>query len=159
MGLWMSCGRKRYPRRTKWRPATHKLPTAAQRSPRWRLTNDVPDGYVSPVNPTRNETKRTVTLEIAGARYRMASDADEAHLQRLAASVNARIEALGAKATRTAAPAQLLAVVALSLAEDLEVSERRREELEESTRNVLRQAIARIDSRLAADARVDGATT
>jgi len=101
-----------------------------------------------------SEGKRTVTLEIAGAKYRLTSDADEAHLRRLADHVNARIDALGPKAVRTAAPAQLLAVVALSLAEDLEASERKREALEDSTRDTLREAIARIDARLAADARL-----
>ena len=57
--------------------------------------------------------KRNVQIEIAGARYRMSSDADEAYLQRLADIVNERVEALGPKAARAATPAQLLAVVAL----------------------------------------------
>ena len=96
--------------------------------------------------------KRTVQIEIAGARYRMSSDADEAYLQRLADMVNERIEALGPKAARTATPAQLLAVVALSLAEDLESSERRRAGLEAKTRQIVGAAIQRIDQRLEADA-------
>ena len=96
--------------------------------------------------------KRTVQIEIAGARYRMSSDADEAYLQRLADMVNERIEALGPKAARTATPAQLLAVVALSLAEDLETSERRRAGLEAKTRQIVGAAIQRIDQRLEADA-------
>ncbi len=96
--------------------------------------------------------KRTVQIEIAGARYRMSSDADETYLQRLADIVNERVQALGAKAARTATPAQLLAVVALSLAEDLEASERRRENLEATTRQVVDTAIRRIDRRLQEDA-------
>jgi cell division protein ZapA len=96
--------------------------------------------------------KRTVQIEIAGARYRMSSDADEAYLQRLADIVNERVQALGPKAARTATPAQLLAVVALSLAEDLEASERRRENLEAKTRQVVDTAIRRIDRRLQEDA-------
>ena len=96
--------------------------------------------------------KRTVQIEIAGARYRMSSDADEAYLQRLADIVNERVQALGPKAARTATPAQLLAVVALSLAEDLEASERRRETLEMKTRQVVGAAIRRIDQRLQTDA-------
>lgn len=95
--------------------------------------------------------KRTVTLEIAGARYRMASDADEEHLRRLADLVNERIAALGPKATKSATPAQLLAVVALGLADELVQSEGRRRELEASTREALGRAIARIDKRLEAD--------
>lgn len=100
----------------------------------------------------RPSVKRTVQIEIAGARYRMSSDADEAYLERLANTINERIEALGPKAARTATPAQLLAVVALSLAEDLEVSERQRRSLERKTRQIVGAAIRRIDQRLEADA-------
>ena len=96
--------------------------------------------------------KPTVQIEIAGARYRMSSDADEAYLQRLADIVNERVKALGPKAARAATPAQLLAVVALSLAEDLEVSERHRMSLEDKARRVVGAAIRRIDERLQADA-------
>jgi cell division protein ZapA (FtsZ GTPase activity inhibitor) len=94
--------------------------------------------------------KRTVTLEIAGAKYRMTSDADEGHLQGLADLINERIDALGPKAQRTATPAQLLAVVALGLADDLVSAERRRREMEEATRSAVQAAIARIDERLRA---------
>ena len=94
--------------------------------------------------------KRTVTLEIAGARYRMASDADEDHLRRLADLVNERIAALGPKAARSATPAQLLAVVALGLADELVQSESKRRELEATTRDAALRAIARIDRRLGA---------
>jgi cell division protein ZapA len=99
--------------------------------------------------------KRTVTLEIAGARYRMASDADEDHLRRLAELVNERITALGSKASKSATPAQLLAVIALGLADELVQSEERRRELESSTREALTRAIARIDRRLDADGSSD----
>lgn len=96
--------------------------------------------------------KRTVQIEIAGARYRMSSDADETYLQRLADIVNERVQALGPKAARAATPTQLLAVVALSLAEDLDAADRRVETLEAKTRQVVSTAIRRIDQRLQADA-------
>jgi len=96
--------------------------------------------------------KRHVTLEIAGAKYRMTSDADEGHLRRLAETVNERIAALGTKAARTASPAQLLAVVALSLADDLLTSQDRCKRVEETARRVVGEAIERIDARLEADA-------
>ncbi len=92
--------------------------------------------------------KRTVTLEIAGARYRMTTDADEEHLHRLAGIINERIQALGSKAARSASAAQLLAVVALGLAEDLEVSEKNRHRIEDITRKAVQKAIERIDQRL-----------
>ena len=96
--------------------------------------------------------KRTVHIDIAGARYRMSSDADENYLQRLADIVNERVQALGPKAARSATSAQLLAVVALGLAEDLEASERRHSALEAKTRQVVGAPIRRIDQRLQADA-------
>ncbi|MCB9595882.1 MAG: cell division protein ZapA [Sandaracinaceae bacterium] len=94
--------------------------------------------------------KRNVTLEIAGSKYRMTSDADEEHLHVLARMINDRIEDLGTKAKRTATPAQLLAVVALGLADDLVTAERRRREVEQSARETIARAIARIDERLEA---------
>jgi len=100
--------------------------------------------------------KHTVTLEIAGARYRMTSDAEQEHLLRLAEVVNRRIEDLGAKAARQASPAQLLAVVALSLADDLLSAEDRTHRVEELTRTSVRRAIDRIDQRLEAESRPKG---
>jgi len=82
----------------------------------------------------------------------MSSDADETYLQRLADIVNERVQALGPKAARAATPTQLLAVVALSLAEDLDAAERRVETLEAKTRQIVSTAIRRIDQRLQADA-------
>ncbi len=96
--------------------------------------------------------KRTVQIEIAGARYRMSSDADESYLQRLADIVNERVHALGPKAARAATPAQLLAVVALGLAEELQAADQRRDALEAKTRKLVSAAIRRIDQRLEADA-------
>jgi cell division protein ZapA len=104
--------------------------------------------------------KRTVTLEIAGARYRMSSDADEAHLARLADLVNDRIAALGPKIARTTTPQQLLAVVALGLADELVQSEQRRKDVERATVETVGRAIARIDDelgRLRPDGGADGA--
>ena len=92
--------------------------------------------------------KRTVTLEIAGAKYRMTSDADEGHLQSLAQMINERMDALGPKAQRTATPAQLLAVVALGRADELLNAERRRRDIEHLTRDAVQKAITRIDERL-----------
>ena len=96
--------------------------------------------------------KRTVTLDIAGARYKLSTDADEAHLLSLAAMVNERIDALGTKAARSASPAQLLAVVALGLAEEVKEAEAQRDALENLTRTTITRAIDRIDRRLSEDA-------
>ena len=97
--------------------------------------------------------KRTVTLDLAGAKYRMTSDADEGHLERLALLINDRIAALGPKAVRAATPAQLLAIVALGLADDLVAAEKRARALEDTTRKAVTSALERIDRRLAEDLR------
>jgi cell division protein ZapA len=95
--------------------------------------------------------KKTVTLDIAGASYRMQVDADEEHLRRLADIVNERVQALGPKAMQRATPAQLLVMVALGLADDWQAAEARARSLEETTRRALQSAIARIDRRLSED--------
>ncbi len=96
--------------------------------------------------------KRTVTLDIAGSKYRMTADADDGQLEKLAALVNERVAALGPKAARTASPAQMLAIVALGLADDLLAAEKRARQVEDTTRRAVAKAIERIDRRLAADA-------
>ncbi|MBX3251945.1 MAG: cell division protein ZapA [Myxococcales bacterium] len=98
---------------------------------------------------------RTVVLEIAGSKYRLTTDSDEGHLRELAEQVNARIESLGAKAVRSGTPAQLLAVVALGLAEELEEAKAQHEGLKRRAAEVVADAIGRIDGRLAALARLD----
>lgn len=95
---------------------------------------------------------QTVTLEIAGSRYRLTTDADEATLQELAAIVNDRITALGVKANRTASAAQMLAVVALGLAEEKLEADRQRDAVEKLAREAVGKAIERIDRRLSEDA-------
>lgn len=95
--------------------------------------------------------KKSVTLDIAGASYRMSADADETHLQQLAELVNERVAALGPQASRQASPAQLLAMVALGLADDLLAAQARRDHVETVTRQALARAISRIDKRLEDD--------
>lgn len=94
--------------------------------------------------------KHTVTLEIAGTKFRLVADADQTHLQELAASVNERVAKLGA-AGKSASAAQLLALVALGLADDLKTCERKLREVDQLTRTAISSVIARIDSRLAED--------
>lgn len=95
--------------------------------------------------------KKAITLDIAGASYRMVVDADSKHLERLAELVNTRVAKLGPKAQQKASPAQLLAMAALSLADDLLAAEGRAQSIEETTRRAIVKAIARIDRRLEAD--------
>ncbi|MCS6798550.1 MAG: cell division protein ZapA [Myxococcota bacterium] len=92
--------------------------------------------------------KRTVTVEVAGQRYRLHAEADEAHVERLRTRVQERIDALSVAGARGGTPAQILAAVALSLADDLETCERRRRRIESSSR----AALAALRERLASTA-------
>jgi cell division protein ZapA (FtsZ GTPase activity inhibitor) len=92
--------------------------------------------------------KRTVTLEIAGTKFRLVADADEAHLQDLARAVNERVEKLGGTGKSGASPAHLLALTALGLADDLRTARAQLARLDDMTRSVIGNAITRIDQRI-----------
>ncbi len=87
-------------------------------------------------------------MEIAGCRYRIVTDAEEGYLQQLAERVNERVAALGVSAGKHPGAAQVLAVVALELADELAACETRLRRLQSVTGDVLRRAIERIDQRL-----------
>jgi cell division protein ZapA (FtsZ GTPase activity inhibitor) len=96
--------------------------------------------------------KHTITLEIAGTRFRLVSDADQDHLQELAAMINERVEKMGRSGSRSSASSgQLLALAALDLADELKSSRAKLEEVERLTRTAIANAIARIDRGLASD--------
>lgn len=95
--------------------------------------------------------KRTITVEIAGTKFRLVADADDAHLQELAAMVNERVDKLNASGARGASSAHLLALAALGLADDLRTAQVRLAQIDEMTRTAIVGAIARIDQRIATD--------
>lgn len=94
---------------------------------------------------TLGTVRRTVTLEIAGNPYRMASDAEQSHLDKLTALINERVNALGPKAKTVSNPAHLLAVIALGLADELVLLEERSDAIEQRSRAILTRSIATID--------------
>ena len=84
------------------------------------------------------------------------ADADQAHLQELAKLVNDRVAKLGA-ASKSASAAQLLALVALGLADDLRSCEKKLNDVDHLARTAISSVIARIDNRLAEDSGGHGA--
>ena len=62
--------------------------------------------------------KRSVAVEIAGQRYVIKSDADEAYVHELAHYVDGRIDELR-RATRTVSTPQVAILAALNIADDL----------------------------------------
>jgi cell division protein ZapA (FtsZ GTPase activity inhibitor) len=95
--------------------------------------------------------KHTITLEIAGTKFRLVSDADETHLQSLAAMINERVEKLSRGGSRSAPSSQLLALAALDLADELVSAQGKLKDVERLTRSAVANAIARIDARLSAE--------
>lgn len=112
--------------------------------------------------------KPPVVVEIAGQRLRLAASADPQHLDRLAALVNERVEAIQ-KSTRGAGVPTLLALVCLDLADELHATRQRADaakadaaahraelearvrEVEASARQSLADALQEIDRALVAD--------
>jgi cell division protein ZapA (FtsZ GTPase activity inhibitor) len=97
--------------------------------------------------------KRTIALEIAGTKFRLVSDAEQQHLQELAAMINERVEKLSRAGARSASSGQLLALCALELADELRSAQARQREIEQLTRTAVTHAIARIDRHLSEDGR------
>jgi cell division protein ZapA (FtsZ GTPase activity inhibitor) len=91
--------------------------------------------------------KRTITLDIAGTKFRLISDAEPQHLEQLAAMINERVDRLS-RAARNASSAQVLALAALDLADGLKSAQDKLHEVEQLTRTTIGNAIARIDNRL-----------
>src|SRR5687768_62486 len=96
--------------------------------------------------------KRTIALEIAGTKFRLITDAEQQHLQELAAMINERVEKLHRAGARSASSGQLLALAALDLADELRSAEAKLQEVDRVTRTAISGAIARIDRRLAEEA-------
>jgi cell division protein ZapA (FtsZ GTPase activity inhibitor) len=97
--------------------------------------------------------KHTITLEIAGTKFRLVSDANDDHLLALAAMVNERVDKLGRGGSRSAPSGQLLALCALELADELVTAQNKLREVERLTRSTVSAAIARIDSRLSLESK------
>ena len=93
--------------------------------------------------------KHTITIEIAGTRFRLVADAEGEHLHALAEIVNGRVAELAA-GSRTASSAQLLAMAALGLADDLKTAQDKLRQMDSLTRDAIGKAISRIDARLEA---------
>jgi cell division protein ZapA len=90
--------------------------------------------------------RRTVQLQVAGQSYKVVSTAAEADLQRLAATVDAKIAEVVPKGR--AIPPQAMLLAAIALAHELEEERAKREALERRMRDVLRRVLVRIDDAL-----------
>jgi cell division protein ZapA len=90
--------------------------------------------------------RRTVDLRIGGQSYRVVSSAAEGDLQRLAASVDAKISELLPPGRPI--PPQALVLAAIALAHDLETERSKRQALERRSRDMLRRVLVRVEDAL-----------
>jgi cell division protein ZapA len=90
--------------------------------------------------------RRSVSLRVAGQSYKVVSSASEEELQRLADTVNAKVEELTPEG-RLASP-QAVLLAAIALAHELEEERARRLSVERRTRDMLRRVLGRIDDAL-----------
>lgn len=89
---------------------------------------------------------RPVSLRIAGQSYKVVSSASEAELQRLADTVNAKVEELTPRGKAPASQAVILA--AMALAHELEEERSRRLFVERRAKDMLRRVLGRLDEAL-----------
>lgn len=86
--------------------------------------------------------RRTVQLRVAGQTYKVVSSAETGELNRLAATVDAKVsEVSRGKGVHP----QGVLLAALALAHELEEERNRREAIERRTRDLLRRVLLRID--------------
>ena len=81
--------------------------------------------------------KRSVAVTIAGQRFTLKSDADEAYVQGLATLVDEKMREVQ-RGSKTAAPHAVAVLAALQLADDLERERRGRRELRARVRDKAR---------------------
>lgn len=123
---------------------------------------------VNSVVLVQTPSRASFSLEVGGQRLRLATQGNEHHLERLAATVNGRIEAL-ARSVKGVPQATLLAMVALDLADELSslqrkldeaqrdaaarttAAEARAQRAEQLAREAIAEALAELDRALAAD--------
>jgi cell division protein ZapA len=88
--------------------------------------------------------KRSVGVEIAGQRYAIRTDADEAYVNALARYVDGKI-AEAKRATRTVSTHQVVILAALNIADELFREQRLRADLRSKIRERAQQALERLE--------------
>jgi|LNFM01.1.fsa_nt_gb cell division protein ZapA (FtsZ GTPase activity inhibitor) len=89
-----------------------------------------------------DKPRAAIALEIGGQRIRLRAHADETHLVELAKLVNDRFSTIQGS-TRNAAPATVLALVALDLADELATARRKADEARDEAKRAVAAAEAR----------------
>lgn len=104
-----------------------------------RLDSPLPPGIISP-SFGYMDVKRSVSVEIAGQRFTLRTDADEAYVKSLARFVSERMEELR-KGSRTVATQSLALLAAMNIADDLFQERRAHAELKQRVREKSRSIL------------------
>lgn len=89
---------------------------------------------------------RPVSVRIAGQSYKVVSSSSEEELQRLAGTVNAKVEELTPPGKAAGSQAVLLAAIAL--AHELEEERARRVQVERRAKEMMKRVLGQIDDAL-----------
>ena len=89
---------------------------------------------------------RPVSVRIAGQSYKVVSSSSEEELQRLAGTVNAKVEELTPPGKAAGSQAVLLA--AMALAHELEEERARRAQVERRAKEMMKRVLGQIDEAL-----------
>ncbi|MFO0628166.1 MAG: cell division protein ZapA [Polyangiales bacterium] len=91
------------------------------------------------MQPPSTSTRAPMVIDVAGQRLRLSGQTDTEHVSALAALVNERFEALQ-RAGRGASPTQVLAMLALNLADEVLAERARSQAAQESQRKAVTAA-------------------
>jgi cell division protein ZapA (FtsZ GTPase activity inhibitor) len=92
---------------------------------------------------------KSLSISVAGQSLQIRSDGSEEHLKRLADEVNSRFAAIQKKGPRASQEFRAMALVAITLADDLLAAQDRCETIKAEARRFAESLIARIDEMLA----------
>ena len=89
---------------------------------------------------------RPISLRIAGQSYKVVSSSSEEELQRLAGTVNAKVEEIVPPGK--AANGQAVLLAAIALAHELELERARRVQVERRAKDMLKRVLGQLDDAL-----------
>ena len=91
---------------------------------------------------------QSYTINVGGQTFQIRSDADQAHIDKLAKEINKRYQGVEKRGPRASQEARAMAMVAIVLLDELTEAKERLGDLRESTRAFIERMIERIDETL-----------
>ena len=91
---------------------------------------------------------QSYTITVGGQTFQIRSDANQAHIDNLAAEINKRYSGIEKRGPRASQEARAMAMVAIVLLDELNEARGRLDDLRESTGAFVERMIAKIDETL-----------